>query len=118
MALWFPLMVNSTQIGEVAIVRRDEPMTDAGEYTYDWTIGEFQCGTTKRRPTVYSGELTHAYDDGALSLVAKVLRQHFVQLMLAEPLNLKEVACPETSDARPAESIAASARRITSARAE
>lgn len=70
MALWFQLMVNRTEIGAVEIVRRDEPLTEAGEYTYDWCVVD-SSSVTRRRPR--SGELQHRYDDGALVLVAKVL---------------------------------------------
>lgn len=73
MALWFPLMINAKQIGEVEVVRRADDMTEAGEYTYDWTVSRFSRGLTKTVPKVSSGELTHIYDDGAFELVRKVL---------------------------------------------
>lgn len=77
--LHVPLLINSTQIGEVEIVRRcDEGGCDRSKdsgrtFTYDWTVYRFQMGTTKITPKVCSGELTHAYADGAFELLRKVL---------------------------------------------
>lgn len=73
MALWFPLMVNATQIGEVSIVRRDNPISPEGEFTYDWCVVDSRS-ITRRRPV--SGELRHRYDDGAFVLVAKVMEAY------------------------------------------
>lgn len=76
MALWFPLMVNSTQIGTVEIIRRDEDETEVG-YTYDWTVTRFRStGLTKCLPETKSGALNHLYDDGAFALVQKVLEDY------------------------------------------
>ncbi len=88
MALWFPLFVNSTQIGEVEVIRRLGTTTDpnTGEpvvYVYDWTVSRFQTGITKKSPEYRSGELTHVYDDGAFELVRKVLNA-YAGLLLAE----------------------------------
>lgn len=92
MALWFTLMINSTQIGDVTIVRRGEVCE--GEYMYGWTVSKFQTGTTKCAPTVHSGELTHVYDDGAFELVRKVME-----------------AFQETSARKPADATADAAKK-------
>lgn len=74
MSLWFPIMVNSKQIGDITIVRRDDPITTAGYYTYDWTASMFRgTGLTKSEPKMFSGELRHRYKDGALVLIAKAM---------------------------------------------
>lgn len=74
MTLGFPLRVNGETIGRVEIVRRDDPITPAGEYTYDWNV--------YRQPAFFpsqelmwdgTGELKHVYADGAFELIYEVL---------------------------------------------
>ncbi|BCO56067.1 hypothetical protein MINTM005_13110 [Mycobacterium intracellulare] len=75
MSLWFPIMVNSKQIGEITITRRDDPISPHGSYTYDWAAAMFRGtgSTTKCAPHIFSGEVKHRYDDGPLVLISKVM---------------------------------------------
>lgn len=77
MALWFPLMVNGSQIGEVSIVRRDDPEVD-GCFTYDWSVTRLRDpkSLTRYRSMCTGGDLVHSYDDGAFELVRKVLQAY------------------------------------------
>lgn len=85
MALWFPLMVNRTQIGEVAIIRRDDPISEEGEYTYDWTVQRTDVNVDGKQVTqTQSGELTHCYADGAFELIYKVVGAYRIQELLGE----------------------------------
>lgn len=82
MALHFPLMVNGRRIGEVEIVRRDDPISDSGEFTYDWCVATVRDGV--KAAWDGAGELRHRYADGAFVLAGRVLEAYARQSEVQE----------------------------------
>lgn len=66
MALWFNLMINAEQIGQVEIIRAEGGTDPDDINTYEWTYrrGIKPCAR---------GEIIHRYGDGAVELAHSVL---------------------------------------------
>lgn len=78
MSLWFPVMVNSTQIGSVTIVRQEElkSVRSIHDYAYVAIFHRIQAdGRPGAQQTTVHGTVKHRYDKGWAALVTKVLRQ-------------------------------------------
>lgn len=79
MSLWFPIMINNTQIGGVNIHRLDKFKEGRHIYKYAW---EANITHTPDRPgpatagyQCASGTLDHDYRDGAMVLIGKVMQE-------------------------------------------
>lgn len=77
MSLWFPVMLNSTQIGSVTITRQEELRSVRQVHDYIWVAIFHRLdvnGKPGAREVTIQGTVKHRYDKGWAALVAKVLR--------------------------------------------
>ncbi|QNJ56896.1 hypothetical protein SEA_REINDEER_86 [Mycobacterium phage Reindeer] len=79
MSLIMPIMINNTTIGALTISRTEKLRNNKKNdvHHYEWELymkgGETLRGT--RESESYAGTVEHAYSDGAVQLLKKVLEQ-------------------------------------------
>lgn len=71
MALWFPIYINDTRIGEVYIHRTEDLEEGRDEYRYDCEVQLEPGGGQPRRDMKMN--ITHNYSEGATVLIGKVM---------------------------------------------
>jgi hypothetical protein len=71
-------MVNDHRIGVIQIIRQEEYLEPGANHEYHWTADYFAppafLGDWPTEQLHKEGTLTHKFSDGAMALIAKVMR--------------------------------------------